>query len=265
LSWLVKLALHTNDEIDSILIKNLNEPKIAIDNLVKYLDENPALKGRFQSMSSGIATTYQHAERAYMDVLNTFSKANGKLNEDLWNKVRKVNPDGEIVLSSKNLSVDDLPLKSQKDMHPRWISGPTLVPVSEGQTMIASISDKLWDYMGEANARFSREGIVLDAMLDIRGQMDETGFADRVFKQLTAGKTGDDLLKAEAKAKEHITSLVEEMAKNRVLAYVDNPAVRSQLAMSVRNFGRFYRATEDFYRRIVVQFVIIQKLLLEQA
>ena len=250
LSWLVKLALHTNDEIDSILIKNLNEPKIAIDNLVKYLDENPALKGRFQSMSSGIATTYQHAERAYMDVLNTFSKANGKLNEDLWNKVRKVNPDGEIVLSSKNLSVDDLPLKSQKDMHPRWISGPTLVPVSEGQTMIASISDKLWDYMGEANARFSREGIVLDAMLDIRGQMDETGFADRVFKQLTAGKTGDDLLKAETKAKEHITSLVEEMAKNRVLAYVDNPAVRSQLAMSVRNFGRFYRATEDFYRRI---------------
>jgi hypothetical protein len=252
LSWLVKLALHTNDEIDSILIKNLNEPKIAIDNLVKYLDENPALKGRFQSMSSGIATTYQHAERAYMDVLNTFSKANGKLNEDLWNKVRKVNPDGEIVLSSKNLSVDDLPLKSQKDMHPRWISGPTLVPVSEGQTMIASIFQiNLWDYMGEANARFSREGIVLDAMLDIRGQMDETGFADRIFKQLTAGKTGDDLIKSRSiKAKEHITSIAEDMAKNRVLSYVDNPAVRSQLAMSARNFARFYRATEDFYRRI---------------
>ena len=250
LSWLVKLAIHTNDEIDSILIKNLDNKKQAIDDLVKYLDDNPALKGRFQSMSSGMVTTQQHAERAFMDVLNTFSKADGTLNTDLWNKVRRVKPDGEIVLSSKSLSVDDLPLKSQKEMHPRWISGPTLVPVSEGQSMTASISDKIWDYMGEANARFSREGIVLDAMLDVRGQMDETGFAERILTQFTAGKTGDDLIKAQTAAKEHIISLAEDMAKNRVLAYVDNPAVRSQLAMSARNFARFYRATEDFYRRL---------------
>jgi hypothetical protein len=250
LSWLVKLAIHTNDEIDSILIKNLDNKKQAIDDLVEYLEKNPALKGRFQSISSGMVTTQQHAERAFMDVLNTFSKADGTLNKDLWSKVRKVKPDGEIVLSTKNLSVDDLPLKSQKDMHPRWISGPTLVPVSEGQSMTASISERLWDYMGEANGRFSREGIVLDAMLDVRGQMDETGFAERLFKQFTNGKTGDDLIKAEAKAKEHITSLAEDMAKNRVLAYVDNPQVRSQLAMSARNFARFYRATEDFYRRV---------------
>ena len=250
LSWLVKLSIHTNDEIDSILIKNLNNKKQAIADLVEYLEKNPALKGRFQSMSSGMVTTQQHAERAYMDVLNTFSKADGTLNTDLWNKVRKVKSDGEIVLSSKNLSVDDLPSKSQKDMHPRWISGPTLVPVSEGQSMTASISDKIWDYMGEANARFSREGIVLDAMLDVRGQMDETGFAERILKQFTDGKTGDDLIEAQIRAKEHITSLAEDMAKNRVLAYVDNPAVRSQLAMSARNFARFYRATEDFYRRL---------------
>jgi hypothetical protein len=30
---------------------------------------------------------------------------------------------------------------------------------------------------------------------------------------------------------------------------VDNPLVRTQLAFGVRNFSRFYRATEDFYRR----------------
>lgn len=250
LSWLIKIALHTNDEIDSILMNNLDNKELAINNLVKYLDDNPGLKGRFQSMSSGIVTTAQHAERVYLDVLNTFSKADGTLNKDLWNKVRKTNADGKVTLSSKNLSVDDLPARTQKEMHPRWISGPTLVPVSEGRSMTASIFQKSWDYMGEANARFSREGLVLDAMLDVRGQMDETGFADRIFKQLTAGKTGDDLIKAETRAREHITSLAEDMAKNRVLSYVDNPAVRSQLAMSARNFARFYRATEDFYRRI---------------
>jgi hypothetical protein len=31
---------------------------------------------------------------------------------------------------------------------------------------------------------------------------------------------------------------------------VDNPLVRTQLAFGARNFSRFYRATEDFYRRI---------------
>jgi hypothetical protein len=34
-----------------------------------------------------------------------------------------------------------------------------------------------------------------------------------------------------------------------VLAYVDNPEVRTQLAFTMRNFARYYRATEDFYRR----------------
>ena len=250
LSWLVKIALHTNDEIDSVLIKNLDDKERAINNLVDYLESNPALKARFQSISSGMATTYQHAERAYMDVLNTFSKADGTLNDALWNKIRKVNPDGEIKLSSRNLSIDDLPTKLQAELHPKWISGPTLVPTSVGQSITASLSDNIWSYMGEANGRFSREGIVFDAMLDIRKQMDETGFADRLLKQLTAGKTGDDLEKATTSAMEHITSIVEEMAQNRVLAFVDNPEVRSQLAMSVRNFARFYRATEDFYRRM---------------
>ena len=33
------------------------------------------------------------------------------------------------------------------------------------------------------------------------------------------------------------------------MQYVDNPLVRTQLAFGVRNFSRFYRATEDFYRR----------------
>jgi len=64
-------------------------------------------------------------------------------------------------------------------------------------------------------------------------------------------KTYQDALKAATvTAKKEIVALTEELAKNRVLAFVDNPAVRSQLAMASRNFARFYRATEDFYRRV---------------
>jgi hypothetical protein len=251
LGWLVKLALHTNDELDSILIKNLDNKDLAIKNLADYLDSNPALRARFQVYSENIGlTSYQHAERAYADVLNTFSKADGTLNKDLWNKIRKVDAQGNPQVSTRSLSIDDLPKKSDRDLHPRYISGPTLVPVAENENMTSSIVNKLWDYMGEANSRFSRESLVLNSMLDFRKQMEETGFAKRIYDQIVAGKEGKALADAHQYAMEHITSIAEDMAKNHVIAFVDNPAVRSQLAMSVRNFSRFYRATEDFYRRV---------------
>jgi hypothetical protein len=252
LGWLVKLALHSGDELDSILIKNLDNKELAIKELTNYLDNNPALRARFQLYSENIgATSYQHAERAYADVLNTFSKADGTLNKELWNKVRKVGPENDIRVSTRSLSIDDLPAKADAAMHPRFISGPTLVPVAENENMTSSIVNKTWDYMGEANSRFSREALVLNAMLDFRKQMEETGYAQALYKQLNpAGTSGVERAIAHRKAMEHITSVAEDLAKNHVIAFVDNPAVRSQLAMSVRNFARFYRATEDFYRRV---------------
>jgi hypothetical protein len=62
----------------------------------------------------------------------------------------------------------------------------------------------------------------------------------------------------EARAKAQSAELAEKQvvelawtdATNTLLKYVDNPAVRSNLAVSVRSVGRFYRATEDFYRRV---------------
>jgi hypothetical protein len=41
-----------------------------------------------------------------------------------------------------------------------------------------------------------------------------------------------------------------ENAVSHVLKFVDNPHVRSNLTMYTRNVSRFYRAIEDFYRRI---------------
>jgi hypothetical protein len=124
------------------------------------------------------------------------------------------------------------------------------VPVSDSDNFAASLVDKTWDYMGEANARFSREPLVIDSMIRIRKDMRATGFEKRIMEQFTRGKVGDELKVAQDAAKAHIVSIAEDLAKDRVLAFVDNPAVRSQLAMSARNFARFYRATEDFYRRV---------------
>jgi len=46
------------------------------------------------------------------------------------------------------------------------------------------------------------------------------------------------------------TEISLQQAADTILKYVDNPNIRSNFAISVRNVGRFYRATEDFWRRV---------------
>lgn len=50
-------------------------------------------------------------------------------------------------------------------------------------------------------------------------------------------------------AEARLANLAYEKAISDVISMVDNPNVRSNLAVSVRSVGRFYRATEDFQRR----------------
>ena len=51
-------------------------------------------------------------------------------------------------------------------------------------------------------------------------------------------------------AEKKFTETAMNHASNHVLTYVDNPRVKSNLAYTLRTTGRFYRATEDFYRRV---------------
>jgi len=76
-------------------------------------------------------------------------------------------------------------------------------------------------------------------------------------KSIKSGKTkitdetyAKKVAQATERAKYNFAQIIEERAVAQTLAYVDNPLVRTQIAFSIRNFSRFYRATEDFYRRI---------------
>ena len=253
IGWLMQLGITSNDELAKIAVKGLSDnPAIeakTIAEMSKYLNDLPVEElNRFQSIASGVATIDDHARRAYEATKNLYSKADGTVNKDLWNKVAKVDKKGNIQVSTHDLRLEDLP--STSDLAPRFVHGPTMVPVTDTGNFASGLVDKTWDYMGEANARFSREPIVIDAMIRIRKEMMESGYDKHYMDLMTKGLSGEELAKAEEIAKRHLVGIAEDMAKNRVLAYVDNPAVRSQLAMSARNFARFYRATEDFYRRV---------------
>lgn len=55
---------------------------------------------------------------------------------------------------------------------------------------------------------------------------------------------------AKAQAEKQRVELAWNGAINELISFADNPNIRSNFAVSVRSVGRFYRATEDFYRRI---------------
>lgn len=66
------------------------------------------------------------------------------------------------------------------------------------------------------------------------------------------GNVMNDALLADATqiAQQKFTEVCLRDAADKVLKFADNPAIRSNAAYSIRTVGRYYRATEDFYRRI---------------
>ncbi len=145
-------------------------------------------------------------------VRNLYSKRNGEINMDLLNKVRTLNNDGEYVVSTKNLSLEDLPNKMDTNLTPEFISGPTLVPVADSGSFPVRVTERLWDAMGEANARFSRESIVLNEMVRVRKEIAESGLEKRIMDLHTKGLQGDNLKAATVVAKKEIVALTEELS-----------------------------------------------------
>lgn len=249
------IGIEVKSPMSALVLKNivpgtLDDNKKAIDALRQYLDDLPKAElNKFEAIQKGYSTQVL-AEKNVQDILNMLTTRDGNFNEALLRKIRFTDEAGNAVISAKNLTWDDMKALANEGNVPESVYGPELVPISDTGQFLPSISDKLWDIMGEANARLTRYDIGLDAFAKVRKDMRATGLEKHLMNAFTKGLEGDDLVKATIKAKKYIAEMAEDMAAARVLAFVDNPAVRSQLAMSSRNFARFYRATEDFYRRI---------------
>lgn len=63
-------------------------------------------------------------------------------------------------------------------------------------------------------------------------------------------KEGADLDTAKLQADIYFDNRATENATNELMKYADNPDIRTQLAWNARGVGRFYRATEDYARRM---------------
>jgi len=255
LTWAARIGYVSNDDLGRIVVANLNDEKLAIIKIKQYMNDNPNFRKDARMEAEGVGEQ-EHAEIVFARIREVFETrrplVDGKrpLNNELLNKIRSIDDKtGEMVVSGR-LSLDDLPQDSM-DI-PEQVLGLTLIPVSEGN-MTASLMNRGWTWLGLSNARLSRQPMVFNEILELRKQMRVSGFEAKYLASFTSkldNPTPAKLAQATAFAKREFAQLVEERAVSQILQYVDNPLVRTQLAFGARNFARFYRATEDFYRRV---------------
>lgn len=204
----------------------------------------------------------QFADRYVENVFHHFTKADGSLNEDLLS--RFVDKDGNFlgwmdqvesesgeIVSKFRVTKDDLQ-KYDKKNKPEFVFGQAVeqqpwIPIAQDLPSILS-GDRAFTWMGAQNARISREPIFIANYLD---QYAKTAEAREQFAKGLAASKGREVDAADRELANRIyANRAMDNAYSMTLAYVDNPANRSNLAWKARNVARYYRATEDYYRRM---------------
>ena len=193
------------------------------------------------------------AEATLENLRVLFTGRNGDMNWELYNKVRvpgddfaefsirRVADDGTV---EYNVSLDDLRNMSdfQKPLGVISNLGETMdVPARQTWTQFG------WGGMGRSLARMTREPIFMGQYIESRRLLQPLQDA----RKARLIDEGFEEALADEKAREWATKAAAERAYNTTMDYVDNPAIRSQLAWEVRNVSRFYRALEDFGRRMM--------------
>lgn len=255
-AWMMRIGYFANDRLGAIAVANIGniDDALIVNKMVKWMKETD--EGKQFLKDARLSNDLDAGSIAQVAINRTkevFYKQDGKtLNTDLLSKIRTFNDEtGEWAVSGK-LSLDDLTSLDDVDI-PQYVVGPTLIPAVELNQMASSLMTNGWRWLGLANARYSRQPLVIEEMVKIRGQMRKSGFEDAwvaSYLKNVDPKNAKSVAAATEKAKRDLAVVVEERAIGQTLAYVDNPLIRTQLAFSTRNFARFYRATEDFYRRM---------------
>lgn len=233
-----------------------------VDEYISILEQDPNI-GRYVLAQE--LSVRQFAERKLDDALRIMTTRNGAFNHKLYNslklpegatpalKGRKIAPESE---RKFGLYYFDEEGKFRYNLTASALHDPSIpMPQSVGSadkiriavTDQIPFSSRVWNKMGGALARLTREPIYISNYVDMRGLIEP--FRLRMVDDLVKnGKNADEAAKM---ADDWAARAAADKAYDITMAYVDNPAVRSQLAWQVRNIARFYRALEDFNRRML--------------
>jgi hypothetical protein len=260
IGWLLRLSFYGNDELGSVALANVTLPEDqAIRILVNWLKtpRGQQLKKEATAVSDLKIDDITYATRVYQNAKDLVTRRkDGEINVDLLNKIRQLDPnkplgDADSYVITGKLGLDDVQNIDIEDMPLEYV-GPELIPVVDADKRTSSLIQNGWVWLGLANARISRQPMALYESVRIRKEMRSQGFEKAFINKWTEGiEQGTPEYKlAINNAKKELAKAAEERAITQVISYVDNPLIRSQISFSMRNFARFYRAQEDFYRRL---------------
>lgn len=216
------------------------------------------------------ASIDEFADSYFENVLAHVQRADGSINDDLverffendeyvgwWKKT--VGDDGVEAatprVSSSYLKGLDKEARPQK-VFGRKVNESPYIPFAETLPALFSVG-RAYGWMGAQNARISREPIFIANYLDQFGKTKQMrqDLAEAIAKSRGASMADDSLDEATKKTIQYLADSVHarqsmDNAYNISISFMDNPANRSNLAWKSRNVSRYYRASEDFYRRL---------------
>lgn len=229
-----------NGQFGNIVLWNIGKKEdVVIAKLVEYI-KGPGndIAKRYAIYSEGPEVL---ATKIYADATYALRKYSGEINMDLVNAIR--NKKG-----MDNFTFDDLVALDKPFARPETLMGREIVPLAgkSKEELMYRIINSGYGWMGKQIALLDREPITLANYFMFRRLLKDTEAATKrnLLQDANMTEEGADSI---ARFSAHETAL--NLARNRTLSFVDNGDVRTNLAFSLRTFGRYYRATEDFYRR----------------
>ena len=259
--YLLRLSFYGNDELGSLALANADLPEEqTMRILLNWLRDSRGTK--LKSEATAINELDVDDITYAREVLNRAKqlvtrRSDGTINTEILDKIRQYDPSAPLGTGVKTftitgkLGLDDVRSVDIGDLPAEYV-GPELVPVVEESQRTYNLMKNGWVWLGLANARLSRQPMALYETVRIRKEMRKSGFEQKFIDDWTKGfsEGSPNYLTAVKSAKKELAKAAEERAIEQVLSYVDNPLIRSQGSFAIRNFARFYRAQEDFYRRL---------------
>lgn len=176
------------------------------------------------------------ARRTLDATLPVFRTVDGRFNEKLYNAVVKTNDKGKKFVDLESVGIEELRKIGQNGNVPDFVYG------RKGQVIFSPRSaagvNAAWNATGRSLGRLTRVPMFVSNYIDARELI--APFETQMAKQF-----------GEKAAKTWATRIGVERAYESTMVWVDNPNIRSQLAWNLRNVARFYRASEDFNRRML--------------
>jgi hypothetical protein len=224
---------------------------------------------------SQVDIVVDQVDRILLDLYSTFHGSATKFNDELFDAVKSrhtqlVDEETKSLIpiadkwhkSTKAITFEDFE-KATQGFQPKGkmftslrIEGLT----DDAESVLSKYGNRAFELMDRQVTAAFRQPAVMLGYVRIRKnlmvlQKEETR---KAVKQAIAD-LGDNPSKWKIKeATENATELVvrryvqiaTQQAADTVLKFADNPSIRSNFALAQRNVSRFYRATEDFHRRI---------------